>query len=268
MALLVFLPARVLWQRVEQQKEATAPDKLTYFALAAGSLAALATAPCAPAHQVTRLASDGGTLYAGIGTSSRIEDIGIILASTQGWEDWHVVMYRQYNEWRTDTQYETIAKNPFNELRQLPITVCEPSEPTTCYRIDGTARVEISEDGGKNWATAWQADPGREDFRRRLAGGVLTGCGKIPNLQTFDLLVIPTQAGSTVLVAMGNEGLLVHPTGDGWQTVGVYTNPNDTWGIRIVPTPFAVRSLDEAINITAGRTAACPYGWIASLVNH
>ena len=159
MALLVFLPARVLWQRVEQQKEATAPDKLTYFALAAGSLAALATAPCAPAHQVTRLASDGGTLYAGIGTSSRIEDIGIILASTQGWEDWHVVMYRQYNEWRTETQYETIAKNPFNELRQLPITVCEPSEPTTCYRIDGTARVEISEDGGKNWATAWQADP-------------------------------------------------------------------------------------------------------------
>ena len=80
---------------------------------------------------------------------------------------------------------------------------------------------------------------------------MLTGCGKIPNLQTFDLLVIPTQAGSTVLVAMGNEGLLVHPTGDGWQTVGVYTNPNDTWGIRIVPTPFAVRSLDEAINITA-----------------
>ena len=250
LALIVFLPAWNLWKSIEHHKETTAPGKITYLALAVGSLAVLATSPCPPMQKVTRLAFDGAIVYAGIGFSSQIENIGYILASPQGWEDWHTYMYRQYDEWQVEPQYETLAKNPFTEPHQMPVTTCDPLVPTHCYRIDGTARVEESRNGGESWATAWQPPASREDFRQRLAGGILFNCGKTPDLQTFDLLLIPGEPASTLLVAMGNEGLLVHPAQGGWQAVGISTAPNDRWGIRIVPTPFAVRSLGEAINTT------------------
>jgi hypothetical protein len=252
-ALVMFIPAWVMWLGIERQKESTAPGKVTYLVLAAGSLAALATAPCASAHQVTRLALDRGLLYAGIGITNRIEDGGIVLASLKRWEDWHVVMYSAYSGtvWQPVPNFQTYAQNPFREPRQMPIIACDPAELNICYRIDGTAEVKESSDGGANWKIAWLPITNREDFRQRLARGKLTDCGKIPDLQTFDLILFPGQTGTTLLVALGNEGLLVHPSDGGWQTIGINPPSNENWWIGITPTPFAARDPGEAINVTA-----------------
>jgi hypothetical protein len=253
-ALIMFLPAWIMWQKIEQQKEKRDLGKIPYLVLAIGSLAALATTPCAPADKVTRLAFDGETLYAtGIGVTDQFEDGGAVMASQNGWEDWHVVMYSQYSgtTWWTDPNYAgLLANNPLREPRKLPITVCDPSEPTTCYRIDGTPQVEESLDGGASWTTAWSSPANREDFRNRMAGGVLMDCGKIPDAHTFDLVFYSGPKGSTLLVAMGNEGLLVHPSHGGWQVIGVTSAPSDDFNIRITPTPFKANNLSETIDNT------------------
>jgi hypothetical protein len=253
-ALIMFLPGWMMWRKIEGHQGKKDLGKMPYLVLAVGSLASLATSPCAPVPQVTRLAFGGGTLYAGIGFTDRFEDGGTIMASQNGWEDWHVVMYNQYNgtTWKTDPKYTgLLADNPFREPRKLPLTACDPVEPTTCYRIDGTPQVEESLDGGASWTTAWLSPADREDFRIRMAGGVLLDCGKIPDVRTFDLVMYPGPKGSTLLVAMGNEGLLVHPSQGGWQAVGITSAPGDAIGVRIIPTPFMARNLSEAIENTA-----------------
>ncbi len=254
LALVVFIPAWALWLGIERYKETPNLGKIPYVALAVGSLAALATSPCAPTAQVTRLAVDSGTIYAGIGITNRIEDGGYILASLNGWEDWHMVMYSEGPGevvWRTVAPYEAIARNPFLEPRHLPFTLCDPAEPRHCYRIDGRAQVDESLNDGQSWETVWQAISTREDFRRRLANGVFISCYKVPDLQTFDLVLIPGESGTTLIVALGNEGLLIHPPSGGWQAVGIATSPNDVRGIRaIIPTPFAVHTIVDAINVS------------------
>jgi hypothetical protein len=132
----------------------------------------------------------------------------------------------------------------------LPFAVCDPLEPKTCYGIRGTAQVEESLDGGVSWAIAWSAPADREDFRNKLAGGLGISCGKIPDVHTFDLVFYPGQKGSTLLVAMGNEGLLVHPPHGGWQAVGITSAPGVSIGVRIIPTPFTASNPGDAIDTT------------------
>jgi hypothetical protein len=50
----------------------------------------------------------------------------------------------------------------------LPVTVCDPEKPQTCYRITGAEQVEGSLDGGQTWQVVWQVPWGRRKYMERF----------------------------------------------------------------------------------------------------
>jgi len=130
------------------------------------------------------------------------------------------------------------------------LTLCDPAAPLTCYRLVGQAQIEESEDGGLTWREAWSIPAGRKSYMiRAAAGSQLMSCGKIPDFRPFDMIFVPGTERSTLLVAMGNEGFLIHSRGQGWERTAMMINYNGTPAVmnNPRPTPFIAISLIDAI---------------------
>ncbi len=142
-----------------------------------------------------------------------------------------------------------IAMQPTaNPPEEVQLTVCVPNQTHTCYRISGKEKVEISTDGGLTWKTDWKLPPGRKSYMARddtipRKDGVDT----IPK----DMGIAVRKAGHLVIVAMGNQGVLIKSTDGDWIRYPVATQHKlyERYD-QAYPPPFFASSIREAIETT------------------
>jgi hypothetical protein len=96
------------------------------------------------------------------------------------------------------------------EHPEVPVSVLtQDCAGQTCYRVvPGELRVESSHDGGRSWATSWQATWGQR--RDLVAGEASGGNAASDGWESLSLAVAAmpgTSAGHTVLLANGRAGL-------------------------------------------------------------
>jgi hypothetical protein len=186
-ALLVLLPAWFLWNKLQTAQ----PRRLAYAALCIGAIAAMATSPAAPPTVIESFAYQDGSVYA--------NDFGRILVSRDFGINWDYC------------GSPCLGVRPPEQPPKLPVVVCDPDSPKTCYRITGNPNVEGSSDGGKTWSIAWQISPARVDYLRRS--------GTLPT--PMDLIIVPAP-GKALLVAMGVNGVLQRSLPNGkWKEIVV-----------------------------------------------
>lgn len=214
-ALLMLLPAWRLWESAPKRQY---DRRLGYAALAVGTLASVATSPCPPPMLITRLAQTESVMYAwGSGSIFRSDDGGLT------WTISNVVPEPQ------QTELQTTAP--------LPKTVCEEANPLRCYRVGvKELAVEFSGDGGKTWRLDWHIPAGRLAFMNRARSGILS-CEREVIGGPFDLLI---DSNDSVVVAMGNEGVLVGGAG-AWQRIAV--------GRTSGPTPYRESNVLVALGV-------------------
>lgn len=238
-ALVMFLPAWGLWRHIERGTANAAPGRLAYAALGLGALASLATSPCMTVPSIQRLAQTDGVLYAGILNYNNNAAGGY--SSQDGGQTWTILSPEAL------AQLPTGLQNTLGGPAMLPITLCDPLQPQTCYRIDGRPQVEQSLDGGTTWQVAWRVPLERMDYILRASrGGWPLGCGKTPDLKTYDMLFLPGQGKSTLVVAVGNDGLVLHSPSTDWQRLGIQISQGSYGQAAVTPTSWAASSGDQA----------------------
>ena len=101
-----------------------------------------------------------------------------------------------------------------------PIKMCVRMRPSICYLIDGKERVEISNDGGYTWQIDWMSPPGRKKYMAR--NNAINSFESVePDTVPLDLGILSMGNRHIVIVAMGNQGVLVKsPSGD-WERYAV-----------------------------------------------
>ena len=233
-ALLVLVPAWRLWQSLEQPAVPVAPGKLAYAALALGAAASLASV--SDYYRVQRVVVEKSTLYAYITEDTYTWLGGGYAVSTDYGKSWSGV-------------FAPLTKiQALTTPVALPKTLCDPVNSQTCYRITGKEQVDESQDGGQTWNIAWQIPPGRESYMTRAAfdGDHIGGKTK-PDFSPYDMVFLPGGGPSTLMVAMGNEGFLLHTSGQAWQRSPMtFVGPEQS-SHSPTPTRFQAASISEAL---------------------
>jgi hypothetical protein len=120
---------------------------------------------------------------------------------------------------------------------ELPQIVCESANPRICYRVAQKHQVDESRDGGATWQVAWRVPANRETLVERfLTRGLYT---QRFDLGPFDLTLAQspgTNGASTLIVAMGTDGVLLRTPDGAWKQYTV---------VNSYPTPFAARSVGD-----------------------
>ncbi len=219
-ALLSLYPAWKVWQQAERASRPPARETAALgFALLSWAL--IATSPALPPQSVTRVLARGEILYAVVTDSFYSEDAFLAQSDDFG-QHWHFV----------ETASEELGLDAETPV-QLPKTVCLEK---TCFRIRGETFIERSEDGGQTWKTVWRAPTWREDYYRALRSIPLYSAPP-PDFVPSDIALLRAPSGEAVLVAaLGNQGVLVYTSGEGWQQYAVD---------RAEPKPPAL-TIDEA----------------------
>lgn len=122
---------------------------------------------------------------------------------------------------------------------------CVPNDPLECYRITGESNVEISTDGGKTWQIDWKMPAGRELFMARQPEMVYL-VEVFPDTIPSDLGILEAETGHVVIVAYGNQGVLVKSPSGEWNRYAVMMEPVDRFGMldEVVPaTPLPYRAI-------------------------
>ena len=101
-----------------------------------------------------------------------------------------------------------------------PLEACVAQAQEVCYRLNGQPSVEISTDSGKSWQVDWQIPSGSQDYMKRLPEMEMLE-NVNPDIIPYDLAILETEAGHVVLVAYGNQGVLVKSTDGAWSRVAV-----------------------------------------------
>ena len=229
---LASLPAAwALWRSLEQQPVRQAPSRLAYLALAAASLASLATSP-PMREEVDRVVVYGGQFYVGMFYDS---SDGVSAASSLDGFNWSGI-----------TDPDPAVQALLGEALSLPKQVCLERQPATCFRITGQEQVERSDDGGQNWTVDWKMPAERKLFLERYCTPM---CWYPPDMTPRDLAVLESADGFTIVAVMGNQGVLTSQRTwadsrqDGsWQQAGV---------LSIKPIPLRATDLGVAAKVIA-----------------
>lgn len=123
------------------------------------------------------------------------------------------------------------------------VTSCAGDDQQVCYRIRGESYVERSTDGGSTWKVDWQMPSGRHLYMIRYPG-MQDLVNVSPDLVPYDLAILQTEAGMVVLVAYGNQGMLVKSPAGEWNRYPVTTAAE---GVRpAAPIPYRAVDFDDA----------------------
>ncbi|MDW8327700.1 MAG: hypothetical protein RMK99_14145 [Anaerolineales bacterium] len=223
MALVMLLPAAGLWRSLERASKPQRPGWGALLALSLAACATLATPPCPLPVRVEKLASDGINVYARLGSGHYWDTSPILRQSTDQGRSWG----------NAPGLTSEISSTLFSEVT-YPVLACAPDDPTHCYRLPDQSRVEYSTDGGRTWQLAWELPWGRLQYMKRYH--LIGSCKGIAGVDTRlnDVVLLSNNGQVTVIVAMGNEGVLVREPDGRWQRYGL--------GYGAEPTPFSAWS--------------------------
>jgi hypothetical protein len=231
-ALIVLLPAWRVWSNLSK----TVALRKAYVSLVVGVIACLASSPKLPPFDSVRaLEYQNGILYAESAYDGLVK-------STDGGNSWNWLDYQK-------DEIESIYGMFSN--RELPIQACDPIQRQTCYMVDGTPIVSISNDKGKSWQIAWEIPPDRREYVIHVS----------ENITTQDLIIVDESDSRYLFIAMGKHGILRRQLPDGdWIQLGVE---------EAQPTPFYAPNILSAINNT-GKELAIWLGvaFLALLITH
>ena len=213
-----------------------ATAKLAYAVLTLGALTTVASA-YPTIFSVEHVIVEGNTLYA---PSQRLGGTGYIESTDLG------------KTWAWIVPPPKAIRQALDTPATLPKTLCDPTNPQTCYRITGQEQVEESQDGGRTWKTAWQIPSERKSYIVRVAYDVAYLYFKHTDFSPYDMVFLPGESPSTLMVLMGDEGFLLHAPGHAWQRKSMMLiTANGAEPISISsPTPYQAASLGEALAAT------------------
>lgn len=120
---------------------------------------------------------------------------------------------------------------------------CFASNPRICYRIMGEEKIEISRDGGSSWQIDWNNSAGRVEFLSR-SPYFSRMLKVVPDTIPYDLGLLESDSGLYVIIAMGNQGVLVKNPDGSWSR---YAIGNISEPFPAKPLPFSASSPEELI---------------------
>ncbi len=239
-ALVVLWPAWRLWQQQTQQPPLSfRATRFSYAMLGVAALATVATSPPMDRPISSIAVGEDGTIYAASATGDVEHPPYIIYESKDGGYSWEY----KVNEYWGSLNMSPIVAEDLAVGDELPSVQCLSPTSPRCYRITGIMQVEQSHDGGRSWTSAWTLPPRVEYIKR---GELFAGSGMcfaydgVPDgiVTPQDMEILPEGEGHRIVVALGENGVLVrHPNGT-WSRVGV--------GGCARPAPYSASNAQEA----------------------
>ncbi|MBU1879056.1 MAG: hypothetical protein KJ734_08895, partial [Chloroflexi bacterium] len=219
LALLALVPAWLLWVQLERTPPPRRLRPADLLALGLAALATVATPPCPSPVCIARLVVFEQSVYVGVAPYNFNYDrydttISAILRSDDGGRTW------TYNPLKPADLPTEVARQ-FEQSIRLPLVVCDPENPQTCYRITGAEQVDGSTDGGQTWQVAWQVPQGRRKFMELAIARGAVQCKQSLDIGPYDLAFHSQNGTTTLLVASGNEGIVVRTPDGTWQRYAV-----------------------------------------------
>ncbi len=138
---------------------------------------------------------------------------------------------------KTWSPAKSVPQGIFQEKTQ-PFVLCDPNLASLCFRITQKSQVDESNDGGTTWRVGWQIPPGREDYMLTKTCQIFH-CAPTSDWGPYDLSFLDQKGANTLLVAMGEQGVLVRTVEGNWQRYGV---------LRSTPSPLQATNWGEASN--------------------
>jgi hypothetical protein len=228
-ALAALVPSYLLWRSLNQHDEPS--PRRSILALGLASLAALATSPCMPFPEVSRVLRSDEGLYAVTQGGQYTEATGFVAQGTAAY-----LSIDQGLTW-TNQPLAEVAPSVQAALQaevELPKVACVPGREQVCYRISGEESVEVSTNGGAAWETVWSVPASRRSYMSRYAwwqaNPDILACLKSVDMRAVDLAILGEGDDHLAVVALRSEGVLLGRLGD------------SEWEVRAVgltePTPF------------------------------
>lgn len=112
-----------------------------------------------------------------------------------------------------------------------PTSICSSVDKQICYRITNQEQVGTSYDGGATWQVDWQIPAGRKYYMQKHDSYPR------PDTVPLDIGIVESNSGLIVVVAMGNQGVLVKSPDGNWNRYAVGT---------AAPTPYYATDFSEA----------------------
>lgn len=117
--------------------------------------------------------------------------------------------------WEINNEGETIIREALTKPVERIMTECIPSKRAYCFRITGKKQVEKTVDGGETWLIDWEVPGDRAIFMSK--NPALAGLLQVePEIIPQNIGVFEENQMFIVVVAMGNQGVLVKSTNGNW----------------------------------------------------
>jgi hypothetical protein len=152
--------------------------------------------------------------------------------------EWAYFVSRDHGQtWSELAAPPAAIKRSIDEIQEKEFSACLSTNSATCYRMTGADEVEVSKDGGNTWKSDWRLPVGRKTYMerspQRLQGVAL-------DTAPIDLGIIETNAEHFVVVALGNQGVLVRTPAGKWERYAVGS---------AVPIPYQAANFTEASQV-------------------
>ena len=202
---------------------------------------------CAPVQSVERVAVVDGVAYAKIVWRDPKSPAGGAYGLSPSFDPFFVQSKDGGYSWEKAPTLPDAAQISFAGELPFPKTLCRESKATPCFRIDGQERVEESSDGGQSWRIAWQVPANRQEYVDRIRNAWdITGCGRVISFRAVDAAQFLGPRETSVVVAMGGEGVTVRDSTGHWTRVTVLDARPTPW---VDASPFAPMGLAPEIGI-------------------
>jgi len=219
------------------QDNRAAPTQFAWFVFLVGLLASMGTS-CPAVGIVDRVHVHEGVVYA----ASEILRIRTVVSAS----------FNKGVTWQHDIDAPEPILNKLDLAPRLPKVICDPDASDQCFRVAGQGKVESSDDGGMNWASAWEIPEGRRELMDRLSRSRRI-CRKRIDLGPYDIALVGAPGERVVVVALGNEGVLRRSEDGNWSRHAVgYSSPTPYTIDNSFSIPWLFFSEMAVLGIAAG----------------